>query len=119
LIESRAESISLTDIQQAVARTFRLDLAEMLSRARHNHVACARQVAMYLCRELAGGGPEGRRSNLASYPRIAKAFARDHTSVIHACNVVAQRRRAEAGFARLLDRIARELNTASKTQLAA
>jgi chromosomal replication initiator protein len=117
-MESCAELVSITDVQRAVARAFRLGLGEMLSRARHNRVACARQVAMYLCRELAGG-PAGRRRSAASFPRIGKAFARDHTSVIHACNVVARRRVAEAGFAQLLDTIVRDLNAASKTPQAA
>ena len=117
-MEVRAELISITDVQRAVARAFRLGVGEMLSRARHNRVACARQVAMYLCRELAGG-PAGHRRRAASFPRIGRAFARDHTSVIHACNVVARRRIAEAGFARLLDTIVRDLNTASNTPRAA
>ena len=46
----------------------------------------------YLSRELAGGGWTGRRRQAASFPRIGLAFARDHTSVLHACNVVARRR---------------------------
>ena len=118
-MQSRSESISIIDVQRAVARAFRLDIGEMLSRARHNRVASARQVAMYLCRELAGGRAGRGRSTAVSFPRIGKAFARDHTSVIHACNVVARRRVAEAGFARLLDTIVRDLNAASKTPQAA
>jgi chromosomal replication initiation ATPase DnaA len=42
------------------------------------------------------------------------AFSRDHTSVIHACNVVARRRQDDADFARLLDRIAHELTAAAQ-----
>jgi hypothetical protein len=37
------------------------------------------------------------------------AFARDHTSVIHACNAVARRREADPEFARLIDRIVHQL----------
>ena len=118
-MESPAELVSLKDIQQAVARVFRLDVNEIMSRSRQDRVTCARQVTMYLCRELRGGGAAGRRSNPASYPRIAKAFGRDHTSVIHACRVVAKRCRSEAGFARLLERIVRDLNGASMTMQAA
>ena len=118
-MEPPADLIPLKDIQQAVARAFGLSVNEIMSRARQNRVACARQIAMYLCRELGGGGAAGARSNPASYPRIAKAFARDHTSVIHACNVVAKRCRSEAGFARLLQRIVRDLNGVPKRPQAA
>jgi hypothetical protein len=108
-MESRPACISIADVQHAVARTFCLSVGEMLSRKRRRHLAGARQVAMYLSRELAGGGWTGPRRHAASFPRIAMAFARDHTSVIHACDAVARRRAADPEFARLLDRIAREL----------
>jgi len=112
-MEDRLGCISIADVQRAVARAFCLSISEMLSRKRRHRVAGARQVAMYLSRELAGGGWMGRRRQAASFPRIGMAFARDHTSVIHACNVVARRRLADADFARLLDRIACELTAAA------
>jgi chromosomal replication initiator protein len=112
-MEDRPACISITDVQHAVARAFCLSISEMLSRKRRHRLTGARQVAMYLSREMAGGGWTGRRRQAASFPRIGMAFARDHTSVIHACNVVARRRLADADFARLLDRIARELTAAA------
>jgi DnaA-like protein len=108
-MENRLACISIADVQHAVARTFRLSVGEILSRKRRHRLAGARQVAMYLSRELAGGGWTGPRRQAASFPRIGMAFARDHTSVIHACNVVAHRRDADPEFARMLDRIAHEL----------
>jgi chromosomal replication initiator protein len=112
-MENRPGCISILDVQHAVARAFCLSLGEMLSRQRRNRLTGARQVAMYLSRELAGGGWMGRRRQAASFPRIGMAFARDHTSVIHACQVVARRRQADPEFARLLDRITRELTAAA------
>jgi chromosomal replication initiation ATPase DnaA len=113
MMETRPACISIADVQHAVARTFCLSIGEMLSRQRRHRLAGARQVAMYLSRELAGGGWTGPRRQAASFPRIGMAFARDHTSVIHACHVVARRRLADADFARLLDRIAGELTAAA------
>jgi chromosomal replication initiator protein len=113
-MKDRPGCISIVDVQHAVARAFCLSASEMLSRKRRHRLACARQVAMYLSRELAGGGWLGRRPQAASFPRIGMAFARDHTSVIHACNVVARRRQDDADFARLLDRIAHELTAAAQ-----
>jgi hypothetical protein len=108
-MEDRPGCISIADVQHAVARAFCLNIGEMLSRKRRHRLASARQVAMYLSREMAGGGWMGRRRQAASFPRIGMAFERDHTSVIHACNVVARRRLADADFARTLERIARDL----------
>ena len=113
-MKDRAGCISIADVQHAVARAFCLSANEMLSRKRRHRLACARQVAMYLSRELVGGGWLGQRPQAASFPRIGMAFARDHTSVIHACNVVARRRLADADFSRLLDRIAHELTAATQ-----
>lgn len=112
-MEERPRCISIVDIQRAVARAFCLSTSEMLSRQRRHRLAWARQVAMYLSRELAGGGWLGRRRQAASFPRIGIAFARDHTSVIHACNVIARRRLADADFALFLDCITRELTAAA------
>jgi chromosomal replication initiator protein len=96
-------------IQTEVARACNVSRAEMLSRSRRKEVAEARQIAMYLCRGLAGAaGPNGA-GRWASFPRIGRAFLRDHTSVIHACRTVSVRRAADAGMARKLDQLTREL----------
>lgn len=104
-MEDRPGCLSIPEIQQAVARTFGLSLPQMLSRGRPRDVAHARQAAMYLCRELAAGGWLGRRRAAGSFPRIGRAFARDHTSVIHACNAVARRRLHDRELARRLDEV--------------
>jgi chromosomal replication initiator protein len=107
--EPRPRPISIGEVQALVAREFKVDSAELSAPTRRQHVACARHVAMYLSRELAG--PPRRRPGgaSASFPRIARAFCRDHSSVIHACAAVARRRCADAGFARLLDRLIGQL----------
>ena len=105
----RPRCILIADVQQAVARVFRLSIDEMMSRKRCRTVASARQVAMYLSRELTGGG--GRRA-AASFPRIGMAFARDHSSVIHACGVIERRRQSDDGFAQMLEAIEGELTAA-------
>lgn len=111
--EPRSRQISIGEVQALVAREFKVDSAELSAPTRRQHVACARHVAMYLSRELAG--PPRRRPGgaAASFPRIARAFCRDHTSVIHACAAVARRRCADAGFARLLDRLIDQLASPS------
>jgi chromosomal replication initiator protein len=65
-----------TQIQAETAAVFGLHEADLASPGRSRPVVYARQIAMYLCRELAG----------LSYPEIARHFGRrDHTTALHAC----------------------------------
>jgi chromosomal replication initiator protein len=104
--------ISIAEIQHTVAAAFSLTRADLLSRSRERHVACARHVAMYLSRELsrrnkgAGAAAETPRT---SYPRIGIAFGRDHTSVMHACNAIGRKCKADLRFARMVDSLAGEV----------
>jgi chromosomal replication initiator protein len=67
--------ISVESIQKAVADFFKVRVADMYSKRRPAHIARARQVAMYLSKEL----------TQKSFPEIGEAFGgRDHTTVIHA-----------------------------------
>ena len=59
----------------AVAEKYSFSIEELKARNRHRPLVTARQVGMYLFRELTD----------LSYPQIAKEFGgRDHTTVIHA-----------------------------------
>lgn len=109
-------SISIREIQQTVALAFNLSVRDMVSPSRRRHVTNARHVAMYLSREMAAR--RQRPSDLTvhssapippSFPRIGLAFARDHSSVIHACTMVKRRLRDDLGFAMLLNRLAGDL----------
>jgi chromosomal replication initiation ATPase DnaA len=44
-----------------------------------------------------------------SFPRIGIAFARNHSSVIHAYNSIERRRHFDVKFARLLDSLAHDV----------
>lgn len=69
------EPCSVERIQQATAEAFGLGLDELLARDRTPKVAFARQVAMYLSRELTDEG----------LPAIGREFGgRNHTTVLHA-----------------------------------
>jgi chromosomal replication initiator protein len=111
-----ARSISIREVQRTVARAFNLTVAEMLSPTRVQPVASARQIAMYLSREVAArrSPPVDRAGFLEmpappSFPRIGIAFARDHSSVMHACRKVRRRLRDDLGFALLIDRLANDV----------
>ncbi len=72
----------------------------MLSATRMPAIARARQLAMFLARELTG----------ESLPAIAAAFgARSHTTVLHAYRKVSQRLPADTETAQLVDRITADI----------
>lgn len=68
------KTISIQGIQEAVGSYFKLPVDELISKSRTKQIAFARQVAMYLSRELTDH----------SLPKIGTDFGRDHTTVIHA-----------------------------------
>lgn len=73
-------SLEPRQVLQAVANVFGLSPEDLLGRSRSRDVALPRQVAMYLMREEVN----------ASLPQIGEALGgRDHTTVMYACEKVA------------------------------
>src|SRR3984893_18359297 len=105
----------ITRIQNSVARAFRMTRAELLSRRRTQRIACARQVAMYLCRDL---GRNGARDGVGgcgwvSFPRVGIEFEPGPSSDIFACKTIASRRAEDAEFAQIIDDLVRGLSDRS------
>lgn len=86
-------------IQKTVADFFHIRLADLKSKKRTQHIAFCRQVAMYLCRKLTD----------SSFPAIGEAFGRDHSTVIHAHNLIARRIGNDSAFRFSIEKIEREL----------
>jgi len=77
----RAGPHSVLHIQEATAQQFGMDRAALLARDRRPDVAFARQVAMYLARELTDQG----------LPALGREFGgRNHTTVLHAWKRVSE-----------------------------
>jgi chromosomal replication initiator protein len=69
------DACTVEQIQEAAADLFHISRAQLLARDRTPHVAFARQVAMYVARELTD----------ATLPAIGRDFGgRNHTTVLHA-----------------------------------
>src|SRR5216683_3138394 len=86
-------------IQRTVADFFHIRLADLKSKKRTQHIAFCRQVAMYLCRKLTE----------SSFPAIGEAFGRDHSTVIHAYNLIARRISNDSAFRFSIEKVEREL----------
>lgn len=71
----KTKQITFEGIIKVVAEHYNIKEEELFNKKRTQNIAFPRQIAMYLCRELAD----------LSYPRIGELFGgRDHTTVIHA-----------------------------------
>jgi chromosomal replication initiator protein len=90
-------------VQEAVAARLDLTVDDLLSPNRTAPVARARQLAMYLTRELTD----------LSLPAIADAFnRRDHTTVLHAIRRVERTALEDAAVSRTLEELTSELRSA-------
>lgn len=79
-ISTQKEKVISADyIQDVVSKYFNINKKDLKSSKRSNDIAYPRQIAMYLCREVAG----------MSFPKIGDEFGkRDHTTVMHGYNKI-------------------------------
>jgi chromosomal replication initiator protein len=99
LIRRQEQKPDVESIQRTVSDSFHVRLADLKSKKRTQHIAFCRQVAMYLCRKLTD----------SSFPCIGEAFGRDHSTVIHAYNLIARRISNDSAFRMSIEKIEREL----------
>ena len=81
VVASKEKVLSAEYIQEVVCKYFDITTEEIVSSKRSKEIAFARQIAMFICRSVAH----------LSLPSIGDAFGgRDHSTVIHACNKIAE-----------------------------
>ncbi len=79
VISKKEKVISAEYIQEIVSKYFNISLRDIKSSKRSNDIAYPRQIAMFLCRDLAN----------MPFTKIGDAFGkRDHTTVMHACSKI-------------------------------
>ncbi|HLR65192.1 MAG TPA: chromosomal replication initiator protein DnaA [Pseudogracilibacillus sp.] len=77
---NQPKKVTIAGIKDYIANKHNVSVTEMDSKKRTKNIAFARQVAMYLSRELTE----------FSLPKIGQEFGgRDHTTVMHACKKIA------------------------------
>jgi len=88
--------ITIERIQQNAAESFKIDINMMKAKKKTSEVVIARQVAMYLARSLTD----------YSLKVIGNEFGgRDHSTVIHACDLVAKKMAIDSTFRNKVDSI--------------
>ncbi len=79
IIPVENKEISINQIQKITADYFNIKLSVLLSKKRTQNIVIARQIAIYLSREL----------TVSSLPTIGEAFGgKDHTTVLHSYNKI-------------------------------
>lgn len=92
----KTRTITYEGIIKVVADHYNVKQDELFNKKRTQNIAFPRQVAMYLCRELAD----------LSYPRIGELFGgRDHTTVIHAYEKISNFKNSNLTFQNELQEI--------------
>ena len=70
---------------------------DMLSKKRSQNIALPRQIAMYLCRDM----------TQLSTTSIGQSFGgRDHTTVMHGCDKIADKMKADFSFKKRIEELA-------------
>ena len=99
-LSSQKRHITIEMIQKQTSDHFRIDLDMMRAKKKTAKIALARQVAMYLSRSLTDN----------SLKAIGNAFGgRDHSTVIHACDLVSRRIAGDITLREKIDKISAAL----------
>jgi chromosomal replication initiator protein len=79
IVSQKEKIVSPEAIQETVAKYFNISAKDLKSSKRSNDLAYPRQIAMYLCRDVAQ----------MQLTKIGECFGkRDHTTVMHACRKI-------------------------------
>ncbi len=99
LEEESSSSLTIADIQRAVAEHYDIRLADMTSKRRPQNIAFPRQIAMYLSRTM----------TQESLPRIADNFNRNHATVLHAVGTIERKMNEDSDLRNAISRLERRL----------
>lgn len=95
-INNEPKSLTVNDIVEHVGKYYDIAVKDICSKSRKQFIANARQVSMYLAQKHTG----------LSYARIGTLIGkRDHSTVLHSCNVVEQRISLDKAFRREMENI--------------
>ena len=99
LSQAKNKIINAPSIINHVAKYFNLKIDDFKSQKRNRDISYPRQIAMYLCRELAG----------LSLPKIGEEFGRDHTTVIHAYDKISKELKLNTELQTIIDDITKAI----------
>jgi chromosomal replication initiator protein len=105
LMEDEPANLTIEEIQRTVCEYLNIDEDRMRGKTRKREVVRARQIAMYFCKKLTQN----------SLKTIGLHFGgRDHSTVIHANNTVADQMETDEQFRNTVEEIGRKLDLRSR-----
>ncbi len=99
-IRLAARRVTITDIVEVVTRHFDVRITDLQSKRRSQSVTMPRQVCMYLARQMTRHSLEEIGGHLGG---------RDHTTVMHACNKIAEEKEADPKMQALLTELSKQI----------
>ena len=80
IVSEERDEVTMDKVQEVVCEYFNITRETLLSKSRKRNIVQARQIAMYMSRNLIGG---------CSLSTIGMELGgKDHATVLHACNTV-------------------------------
>ena len=96
VVTNKEKILSYDLIQETVAKYFNITVSDLKGSRRSNDIALPRQIAMYLCRNIAQ----------MSTNAIGNCFGkRDHSTVLHACNKIEKDIKQDANLKMVVDSV--------------
>jgi chromosomal replication initiator protein len=100
LVQTQDKHVTISTIKQIVAEQLKIDIEELSAKIRKKEIATARQIAMYLARELTS----------ATNEKIGDTFGgRDHSTVIHACDKIRETIKTDHALLDLVNNLKKEI----------
>ena len=102
LIHDEEKALSVDYIQKIVCEYYGLKIQDIKAKKRTRDIAFPRQVAMYLSKALTE----------SSLSEIGKNFGgKDHSTVIHACKLIGERRKKDEEFDKKVDYLIKKIKS--------
>jgi len=96
ILASQEKKINIDAIQKVVADEFHLRIADLKAKNNSRKVVYPRQIAMFLCRELAS----------VSLPEIGRSFGgKRHTTVLHSIEKIREAKKSDTDMNRLIHKL--------------
>lgn len=102
--EEERLAVNVGTIKKVVGKHFKITLEDFSSKRKTQSVAWPRQIAMFLCTELTD----------MSLPETGREFNRDHSTVVHARDLVKEKIKADPFFAAEINQIISDIKAVDK-----
>lgn len=102
--EEQRMAVNVNTIKKIVGKHFKIDITDFTSKRKTQSVAWPRQIAMFLCTELTD----------MSLPEIGREFNRDHSTVVHARDLVKEKIKTDPFFSAEINQIISDIKSVDK-----